>query len=292
MQWEMRKVWQRQLPAAGFDIGKGEDTVENTLQSYRESEGSSPCEFCKAPISHKVLAENYFRCPVCGRDQKIPARVRIELLADKGTFTELFADVTGGDPIGFPDYPQKLAAAREKSNEKEAVLTGSCKIGGERTALFVMESRFMMGSMGGAVGDKLAALFEYATLRQLPVIGYTVSGGARMQEGMLSLMQMAKVSGAVKQHSDGGNLYLVCATHPTTGGVTASFAMLGDVILAEPGALIGFAGKRVIEQVTGETLPASFQSAEFQLENGFLDAIVPREAQKEYLSKMLQFHKD
>ena len=153
-----------------------------------------------------------------------------------------------------------------------------------------MESKFMMGSMGSAVGDKIAALFEYATEKGLPVIGYTVSGGARMQEGMLSLWQMAKVSGAVKRHSDAGNFYLVCATDPTTGGVTASFAMLGDVIISEPGALVGFAGKRVIEQVTGEKLPENFQSAEFQLANGFLDDIVPREKHKEYLTKLLKIH--
>lgn len=261
-----------------------------TLVDYLSSERTIPCEKCKEMVSERALAGAQFICPLCGGYNRVPARARIEYLADAGSFREHNETVTYGNPIAFPDYEGKVEAARQKSAEYEGVLTGTCTIGGLRACLFVMESRFMMGSMGSAVGDKLAALFEYATEKHLPVVGYTVSGGARMQEGMLSLWQMAKVSGAVKRHSDAGGFYLVCATDPTTGGVTASFAMLGDVIIAEPGALVGFAGKRVIEQVTGEKLPQNFQSAEFQLANGFLDGIVPREEQKAYVAKLLQIH--
>lgn len=267
------------------------ETIKHkTLADYLASERTVPCEKCKEEVSEHALAEGQFICPKCGKYNRVPARVRIAYLTDAGSFREMNETVTFGNPIGFPDYDEKAEAARKKSAEYEGVLTGTCTIGGLRTCLFVMESKFMMGSMGSAVGDKIAALFEYATERHLPVIGYTVSGGARMQEGMLSLWQMAKVSGAVKRHSDAGNFYLVCATDPTTGGVTASFAMLGDVIISEPGALVGFAGKRVIEQVTGEKLPENFQSAEFQLANGFLDDIVPREKHKEYLTNLLKIH--
>ena len=267
------------------------ETIQHKrLSDYLSSERRVPCEKCKTEVAEKDLAAARFVCPVCGKYNRVPARVRIEYLADTGSFREKYETVHGGNPIDFPDYEAKVTAAREKSGEYEGVLTGVCTIGGIKTCLFVMESKFMMGSMGAAVGDKITALFEYATKESLPVVGYTVSGGARMQEGMISLFQMAKVSGAVQRHSTAGNFYLVCATDPTTGGVTASFAMLGDVILSEPGALVGFAGKRVIQQVTGEELPENFQSAEFQLHNGFLDDIVPREEQKAYLTRLLKIH--
>ncbi len=250
-----------------------------------------PCEKCKAEVTGEEWASAMLVCPRCGGYNRIPARRRIAYLVDEGAeFRELGATLASGDPIGFPSYTEKLEAARAKSGERDGVITGVTLIGGYTTCLFVMESNFMMGSMGTVVGDKIAALFEYAVKYRLPVIGYTVSGGARMQEGMLSLMQMAKVSGAVKRHSDAGLLYAVCATDPTTGGVTASFAMLGDVIFSEPGAVIGFAGRRVVEQVTGSALPKEFQTAEFQMKNGFLDAIVPRYAQRAYLARLLALH--
>ncbi len=261
------------------------------LAHYLASNATVTCEKCKAELIEFRLAENNFICPLCGKYNRIPARARIEMIADTDTFRELNETVVADNPIGFPDYEGKATTARKKSGEYEGVITGECKIGGMPTCLFVMESKFMMGSMGSVVGDKLAALFEYATAKKLPVVGYTVSGGARMQEGMISLWQMAKVSGAAKLHSDHGNFYLVVATDPTTGGVTASFAMLGDVIISEPGALVGFAGKRVIEQVTNEKLPENFQSAEFQLQNGFLDGIVSREKQKAYITNLLKIHK-
>ena len=231
------------------------------------------CEKCKGQVSGKDMAENMYICPLCGKYNKLPARQRIASVTDAGSFKEFWSGASTNDPLRFPGYGEKLDKSKKASGENEGVVCGTAKIGGNTCCIFVMEPKFMMGSMGSVVGDKLAALFEYATRRRLPVVGYAASGGARMQEGMVSLMQMAKVSGAVKLHSDAGLFYTVCLTDPTTGGVTASFAMLGDMIIAEPEALIGFAGKRVIEQVTGEKLPEGFQSAEFQLENGFLDAI-------------------
>ena len=194
------------------------------------------------------------------------------------------------NPLNFPGYREKIETVRAASGEKEAVVCGTAMIGKQRCCLFVMESYFMMGSMGSAVGEKITSLFEYAVQYRLPVVGFTVSGGARMQEGLLSLMQMAKTSAAVKRHSDAGLLYIAVLTDPTTGGVTASFAMEADIILAEPGATVGFAGARVIEQTTKKALPEGFQTAEFVLEHGFVDSIVPRSGQKKYLAEILQMH--
>lgn len=261
-----------------------------TLSAIRSSKKRVACQKCKQEATEAELFDTYYLCPSCGAYYRMPARIRAEFLSDTDTFSELFGEDVVGDPISFPSYPEKVAAAKEKSGENEAVLCGRTKICGYTACLFIMNPDFMLGSMGTVVGDRIAALFEYATARRLPVIGYTVSGGARMQEGVLSLMQMAKVSMALKRHSDAGLFYLSCLTDPTMGGLTASFASLGDVIIAEPGAQIGFAGKRVIEQNTGETLPPDFQSAEFQLKTGFLDAIVERKAQRAYLSRMLAFH--
>ncbi len=248
------------------------------------------CCKCKQTVSRSELAERYYICPKCGGYDRIPPRMRVGYLTDKGSFTELFSGEIHADPIAFPDYAAKLESAKSKSGENEAVLCGTARIGGYPTCIFVMNPEFMMASMGTVVGDRIAALFEYATAHKLPVIGYTASGGARMQEGVMSLMQMAKTSLAVKRHSDAGGFFAVCLTDPTMGGVTASFASLGDVIIAEPGAAVGFAGKRVIEQNTGAKLPADFQSAEFQLKSGFIDGVVKRKDQREYLMKMLAFH--
>jgi len=249
------------------------------------------CPSCKAAHFSEDLDKADRVCP-CGHHFRIGARRRVTLLCDEGTFTERDAGFTSVNALEFPDYDRKLAHARKSSGENEAVLCGTAQIGGEPAALFVMEPSFMMGSMGSMVGEKITRLFECATDLRLPVLGCTVSGGARMQEGMLSLLQMAKVSGAVKRHSDAGLLYAALLTDPTTGGVTASFAMEGDLTLAEPGALIGFAGPRVIEQTTRVKLPAGFQRAEFLLQKGFVDAIVDRREQRPYFAKLLRLHRE
>ena len=224
--------------------------------------------------------------------QRLSARGRIGDLIDSGTFYELDKDLSSNNVLDFPGYDEKLEAARRNSGEVEAVITGVAYLNNMPVAVFAMDPRFMMGSMGRVVGEKITRLFDRATEEHLPVIGYCVSGGARMQEGILSLLQMAKVSAAVARHSDAGSLYVPILTDPTTGGVSASFALEGDIILAEPGALIGFAGPRVIEQTTGEKLPKGFQRAEYLLEHGFIDDIVARGDQREYLSHLLRLHQD
>ena len=216
------------------------------------------------------------------------AHDRIDLVCDK--FSELDADMQSKNIIDFPNYDEKLAAARKKSHDKDAVVYGIGVIGGSEAVVFAMNSEFMMGSMGTVVGEKITRAFELALEKGLPVVGFTTSGGARMQEGIFSLMQMAKISGAVKRHSDAGLLYITVLTDPTTGGVTASFAMQGDVIIAEPNALVGFAGARVIEQTTGSKLPEGFQRSEFLLEHGFIDIIEERERLKDTVSNILKIH--
>lgn len=248
------------------------------------------CPKCSAVYKHSKLSENTMICPECGGYFRMGALDRIALVTDKDTFSEHDADMTSRNPIDFPDYDEKIKKAVKDSGLSEGVVCGTAKIGGYPCAIFAMDSKFMMGSMGTVVGEKITRLFEYATRENLPVVGFTTSGGARMQEGILSLMQMAKVSGAVKKHSDGGNLYITVLTDPTTGGVTASFAMLGDIIIAEPKALIGFAGARVIEQTTGKKLPEGFQRAEFMLEHGFIDMIEERGQLKHTLEKLLKIH--
>lgn len=248
------------------------------------------CPNCHHTIADEKLSATLRCCPHCGYHFTVSARERISMITDRNSFTELFSDIVSEDPLAFHDYDQKLEKARRASGENEAVVCGTASIGGAKCGFFVMESKFMMGSMGAAVGERLTRLFEHCIEEKLPVVGYTVSGGARMQEGMFSLMQMAKVSGAVYKHSQAGLFYMPILTSPTTGGVTASFAMEGDIILAEPGANIGFAGKRVIEQTTRKNLPKGFQTAEFLLEHGFVDAIVPRAEQRVTLSRLLKLH--
>ncbi|MBS5733799.1 MAG: acetyl-CoA carboxylase, carboxyltransferase subunit beta [Clostridiales bacterium] len=252
-------------------------------------EPEKSCPNCHKSISLSRLWANDMVC-TCGYHFRMKARQRIRMIADKDHFHELYSDMRAGNPLNFPGYTDKIETVRAASGEKEAVLCGTAEIGGQSCCVFVMESYFMMGSMGSAVGEKITSLFEYATEHRLPVIGFTVSGGARMQEGLLSLMQMAKTSAAVKRHSDAGLLYIAVLTDPTTGGVTASFAMEADIILAEPGATVGFAGKRVIEQTTRKLLPKGFQTAEFVLEHGFVDNIVPRSNQKKMLTELLKLH--
>lgn len=247
------------------------------------------CPNCHKDIPLSRLWANELVCP-CGYHFRMKARQRIQMIADKGSFRELYSNIKADNPLNFPGYKDKVENVRVASGENEAVVCGTATVGKQKCCLFVMESYFMMGSMGSAVGEKITTLFEYAVQHRLPVIGFTVSGGARMQEGLLSLMQMAKTSAAVKRHSDAGLLYIAVLTDPTTGGVTASFAMEADIILSEPGATVGFAGVRVIEQTTKKTLPKGFQKSEFVLEHGFIDSIIPRSGQKKYLTELLKMH--
>ncbi len=256
----------------------------------KEFELSLTCTKCKKVVVISELAENANICPYCAHHFRMNARQRLNFICDEHSFVETDGELTSVNVIQFPDYEKKLSNAKLESAEKDAVVCGTCTIGGHKTAIFVMEPYFMMGSMGSVVGEKITRLFELATSEHLPVIGFSVSGGARMQEGIISLMQMAKTSGAVKRHSDGGNLYVCVLTDPTTGGVTASFAMEADIILAEPYALVGFAGPRVIEQTIRKKLPEGFQRAEFLLEKGFVDNIIDRKKQKAYLTKVLNLH--
>ena len=262
----------------------------NTEAPQAEADVLVHCGECDVSVPVKVMRKQDYVCPHCGALQTVSARDRMRWLCDEGSFRERDRDMQPVDRLGFPGYAEKLAKTQKDSGEPEGVMTGTAKIGGMRCAVFFMNPFFIMGSMGVVVGEKITRLFEYAAKRKLPVIGYTVSGGARIQEGVFSLMQMAKTSGAVLRHSQKGLLYIVVLTHPTTGGVTASFAMEADIILAEPKALIGFAGPRVIEQTMRQTLPEGFQRAEFLLEKGFIDRIVPRNAQKKELSQILRLH--
>ena len=262
-----------------------------TAAPYQRDAGEPEknCPNCHKSIPLSRLWANGLVCS-CGHHFRMKARQRIQMIADKESFHELYSNIKAENPLNFPGYNDKIETVRVASGEKEAVVCGTAMIGAQKCCLFVMDPYFMMGSMGSAVGEKITALFEYAVQHRLPVIGFTVSGGARMQEGLLSLMQMAKTSAAVKRHSDAGLLYISVLTDPTTGGVTASFAMEADIILAEPGATVGFAGARVIEQTTKKALPHGFQKSEFVLEHGFIDSIVPRSNQKKYLTELLKMH--
>jgi acetyl-CoA carboxylase carboxyl transferase beta subunit len=255
-----------------------------------ENEPAELCPNCRRPVPLSQLWANYSCCESCGYHFRMNARQRINFIVDPDHFQEMDQDLEAKDVLHFPGYQQKLELTRNVAREKEAVICGTAKICGRPCCLFVMEPYFMMGSMGTVVGEKITRLFEFATKQKLPVVGFTVSGGARMQEGILSLMQMAKTSGAVKRHSEAGLFYLTVLTDPTTGGVTASFAMEGDIILAEPKATVGFAGARVIEQTTRKKLPQGFQTSEFLLEHGFVDAIVPRKEQRKTISELLAMH--
>ena len=252
-------------------------------------EPEKKCQNCHKDIPLSRLWANDLVCS-CGYHFRMKARQRIQMITDKGSFHELYPNMKADNPLNFPGYKEKLETVRVASSEKEAVVCGTAAIGKQKCCLFVMEPYFMMGSMGSAVGEKVTILFEYAVQHRLPVVGFTVSGGARMQEGLLSLMQMAKISAAVKRHSDAGLLYIAVLTDPTTGGVTASFAMEADIILAEPGATVGFAGARVVEQTTRKTLPEGFQKSEFVLKHGFIDSIIQRSSQKKYLNELLKMH--
>lgn len=250
------------------------------------------CNICKAAIIAGDVKRDHYICPKCGGYFHIPAQVRLAMIVDEGTFEEWNPVMEPVNPMGYKGYPGKLAVLQEKTGLNEAVVTGKGSIGGQKTAIAICDGRFLMASMGYNVGEKITEMVERATRECLPVIIFCCSGGARMQEGIVSLMQMAKTSAALKRHSDAGLLYISVLTDPTTGGVTASFAMLGDIILAEPGALVGFAGPRVIEQTMKQKLPKGFQRSEFLLEHGFVDEIVERPKMKEALTFWLRIHSE
>lgn len=249
------------------------------------------CNKCGQPIYVEDVKNNYYVCPKCGGYFRVHAYRRIEMLTDVGTFEEWNKEMPFSNPLDFPNYEKKVEAAREKTNLNEAIVIGKAKIDGNPAVVGVCDARFIMSSMGHVVGEKITEAVERATKEKLPVILFACSGGARMQEGIVSLMQMAKTSAALKRHHEAGQLFISVLTDPTTGGVTASFAMLGDIIIAEPGALIGFAGPRVIEQTIGQKLPEGFQRAEFLLEHGFVDMILPRQDQKHVIGRILYMHR-
>ena len=268
------------------------------LLSLKALRGTSPapaqteetCPACSRAVPRRELVANRYVCPLCGHHYPVGAYYQLSLILDKGTFRQLDAGLATHAPLDFPGYEAKLDQARRRTGMNEGVVTATGRMGGQRVAVGAIDSRFFMGSMSAALGEKVTRLVEFADKYRLPLILFSASGGARMQEGILSLMQMAKTSAALERFSQKGGLYISVFTHPTTGGVTASFASLGDIILSEPGALIGFAGPRVIEQTIGEKLPEGFQTAEYLLEHGFLDAIVPRPQLRTTLLQILKLH--
>ena len=250
------------------------------------------CKGCDSVVYRSKIEDNLYVCPDCNYHYPLTAQRRVELLTDPDSFTEMDASLESVDVLRFgsdPTYAQKLEETKKKTGMTEVLLCGTATLDRRKMALGVMDFRFLGASMGSVVGEKITRLVEFATRERFPVVIVTASGGARMQEGMLSLMQMAKTSGAVAVHSDAGLPYIVIMTHPTTAGVTASFASLGDVILAEPGAIIGFAGPRVIKQTTQSELPDGFQTAEFLQKHGFIDRVVPRHSLRQELSLMLEY---
>lgn len=267
-----------------ISIPAGETNEAENLQEYVS------CGKCEK----RIFAEQYENllkvCPFCGHHKRLYAFERLACTVDADTFEAKYSNLKTVNPLEFEGYFEKIEKLQKTTGLDEAVLTGFCKIGGVFAALGIMDSSFLMASMGSVVGEKLARLFEEATERRLPAVIFTASGGARMHEGIVSLMQMAKVSAAVGRHSDAGLLYITVLTDPTTGGVTASFASLGDIILAEPGAIVGFTGRRVIEGTIGHKLPDDFQTAEFLLSHGYIDKIVPRGEMKKMLATLLKMH--
>ena len=260
------------------------------LEEMRSENEIIDCKGCGFQAPKNEWRKHLYACPKCGKYKNIAARVRIKYVCDEDSFREFGRWIKGYNPLDFPEYEKKLSDMEKKTDMPEAVVTGTCRIGGYKAVICVMDSRFMMASMGMAVGEKITRAVEYATKKKLPLVIFSASGGARMQEGMLSLMQMAKTSAAIGKLRETGGLFISVMTNPTTGGVTASFASLGDVQIAEPGALIGFAGPRVISQTIGEKLPEGFQSAEFLYEHGLLDGVVPRAEMKGYITRLISLH--
>lgn len=274
------------------DIFKQRKKRWNSLIRIRRNETVEECECpkCKQRETVDKVRANKWVCRNCGYYLSMAPMERIQMVCDEGSFREMNGDFTSEDPLHFPDYGKKLTALHNATGQTDAFVSGVCRIAGIKVALGVLDSRFLMGSMGTVVGEKILRLTEYAGRKKLPLIIFSASGGARMQEGLFSLMQMAKTAAAVDRFKQNGGLFLSFLTNPTTGGVSASFASLGDIILAEPDALICFAGPRVIQQTIGQTLPEGFQHAEFLLEHGMLDAIVEREKCRETLYKLLVLH--
>ncbi len=268
--------------------------VGKVTQETEESDGLwGKCPECGQVVYRKDLIANASVCSNCGFHNRINSEERIALIADKNSFNSIDRDLSPTDPLGFKDrraYADRLRESQANTGLKDGVVTGICQVEEMPLALAVMDFRFMGGSMGSVVGEKITRLVERATKEKIPLLIVCASGGARMQEGMLSLMQMAKISGALERHKEAELLYMPLLTHPTTGGVTASFAMLGDLILAEPKALIGFAGRRVIEQTLREKLPDNFQTAEYLQQHGFVDTIVPRTNLKKTLASLMRMH--
>ena len=264
--------------------------MKKLMGNYLPADQLIACPKCRRETPIREQEENLCVCPHCGYHWPIGAKRRMEMLMDAGRYRELNRDLISSDPLDFPGYGEKLNKAREATGMNEAVLTAVGRIGGYACVVCVLDGRFLMGSMSAAVGEKLTLAIEHARRRRLPLVIVSASGGARMQEGVLSLMQMARTSAAIRRFSEKGLLFLSVLTDPTTGGVTASFASLGDVILAEPGALIGFAGPRVIEQTIGEKLPEDFQRAEFMMEHGFVDAVVERGRLRDAIAQLLLLH--
>lgn len=249
------------------------------------------CDKCKEILYKETVRNNYNICPNCGAYFRMHINKRIELILDEGTYQKFDLNIDTSNPLDLEDYPKKIKALREKTGLEEAVACGTGKIKGEDVVICIMDSGFLMGSMGAVVGEKITYAIEKAIELKLPLIIFCVSGGARMQEGIISLMQMAKTTAAISKLNEAGLLYISVLTDPTYGGVTASFASIADIILAEPGAMIGFAGQRVIQQTIGESLPEGFQTAEFLLEHGFIDKIVERKNLKETIYKLIQLNK-
>ena len=268
-------------PASSSNKSKSVEIPQNLLFK---------CPRCGSVIYNEEFERAIKVCPKCNYHARLTWQERLELTVDTGSFRELDTELRSLNPIGFPRYEEKVTSMQRQCETSEAIVTGECTIRGYRCVLGIMDSHFMMASMGSVVGEKITRAFEYATERGLPVVMFTASGGARLQEGIISLMQMAKTSGAVKRHSDAGGLYITVLTDPTTGGVEASFASLGDIIIAEPKVLIGFAGRRVIQDTIRQRLPDDFQSAEFQLDCGFVDMIVERGMMRKALSNVLKLH--
>ena len=263
-------------------IAESLDAPENVFKS---------CPNCSKNILFEDFMHNLYVCPHCGYHLKLTAHERLRQIMDENSFVEIDRRLRlTEDQLKFPGYEEKLSRLQKNTGLYEAVVCGVGSIGGHKIAIAVMDSNFFMGSMGQIVGEKITRCIEYATKKKLPLLIFSTSGGARMQEGILSLVQMAKTSSALAKHNDAGLLYISYLTHPTTGGVSASFAMLGDIILSEPDCLIGFAGKRVIASTVKEELPQNFQKAEFLLEKGFIDAIVERKDSRDTLIRILNFH--
>lgn len=269
-----------------------ENTVKGTRTIPNIPDGMwVKCPKCSCTIYKEDLEKNLSVCKNCGHHFRIGAISRVDQIADQGSFMEINRDMKSKNPLDFPGYDEKINSLIEKTGINEAVVTGICEINGNSSVLAVMDSNFVMGSMGSVVGEKITRAIETAIDKKLPIIIFTASGGARMQEGMLSLLQMAKTTSALSKLNQAGNLYISVITDPTTGGVSASFAQVADIVLSEPEAIIGFAGRRVIEQTIKQKLPDEFQKSEFALEKGFIDKIVKRDKLKETLSDILSIHK-